>query len=415
MAGRSSCHGSEREEKASPPRKNDSSSLCKSSARVAAKVAKAPGLKRTTSAPPAILQRKKSRSGPKSKSSNFIGVSQYRKTGRWEAHIWDCAKSRNIPGAKGRQLHLGSFDCAEDAARAYDRAAIHFRGDEADTNYPREQYTHDPVLNALKSLSKDQFVVRLRGVAQHHKIQSQNRKRKERKKPMKDLGKPEGPAPMTIKRTTSFPLHSPSSVLPGADPPRSFSGHEYMSQMGYGYSPEPYHQDFQGYHLSKTRSTPDIFGHLIPHSDQGLVYRSRVVEASPAYALVDVIQGLKGEGSPSFIHSQYPIKQEPAGPIKDFFDDVISFPEDYSPTEMQGHIKQQREMNDCFRYIMTPGMEDYHLHEDEHNKMFERRLDRPGTSRPLERFAPHEYSSPPAEGQMPLLMEGMGEVDTGTF
>ncbi|QDZ20690.1 AP2-like ethylene-responsive transcription factor [Chloropicon primus] len=412
---------SERGAKDAPARRNESSSskpvvaareegsACKS-ARGAAKVAKAPALKRTTSAPPAMLQRKKSRSGPKSKSSNFIGVSQYRRTGRWEAHIWDCAKSRNIPGAKGRQLHLGSFDCAEDAARAYDRAAIHFRGEEADTNYPREQYTHDPVLNALKGLSKDQFVVRLRGVAQHHKIQSQNRKKKERRKPARDSGKAEGPAPMTIKRTTSFPLHSPCSVLPGADPPRSFSGHKYMPQVDHGYSPAPYHQDhFQGYHLSRARSTPNVFGHLIPpHGDQGLVYKSRVVEASPTYALVDVIHGLEGEGSPSFIHSQYPIKQEPAGPIKDFFDDVISFPEDYSPTEMQGHIKQEREMNDCFRYIMTPGMEDYHLHEDEHNKVFEKR---PGASRP-EIF---EYSSPPAEGQVPLLMEGMGEVDTGTF
>merc|ERR1712003_523259 len=155
-------------------------------------------LKRAVSAPPpAILQRKRSRSGPKSKSSSFIGVSQYRRTGRWEAHIWDCAKSRDKPGAKGRQLHLGSFDCAEDAARAYDRAAIHFRGRDADTNYPREQYTHDPVLNALKDLSKEQFVVRLRGVAQHHKIQSQ--KKKERKAAL-------------LRRTRSLPAKQMSDI-----------------------------------------------------------------------------------------------------------------------------------------------------------------------------------------------------------
>mmetsp|Transcript_6375 Transcript_6375/g.16452 ORF Transcript_6375/g.16452 Transcript_6375/m.16452 type:complete len:302 (+) Transcript_6375:442-1347(+) len=124
-------------------------------------------LKRTKSAPPqAMIKRKKSRSGPKSKSSSFIGVSQYRRTGRWEAHIWDCAKSQGTPGAKGRQLHLGSFDCAEDAARAYDRAAIHFRGANADTNYPREQYTHDPVLSALKDLSNEDAVLRLRHACQ---------------------------------------------------------------------------------------------------------------------------------------------------------------------------------------------------------------------------------------------------------
>merc|ERR1719456_1522002 len=99
--------------KKAPSKKPASSSSKKSVA------SRGPMLKRTMSAPPAVLQRKRSRSGPKSKSSSFIGVSQYRRTGRWEAHIWDCA---------------------EDAARAYDRAAIHFRGDGADTNYPREQY-----------------------------------------------------------------------------------------------------------------------------------------------------------------------------------------------------------------------------------------------------------------------------------
>ncbi len=41
-----------------------------------------------------------------------VGV-QYKRTGRWEAHIWDSSE----PGAKkGRQLHLGSFPAAEPAA-----------------------------------------------------------------------------------------------------------------------------------------------------------------------------------------------------------------------------------------------------------------------------------------------------------
>ena len=73
--------------------------------------------------------------------------------GRWEARI----------GA--HRYSLGTYDTAEQAARASDRAAIHFRGDAADTNFGREQYTHDPVLTQLKGLSKEQFVVRLRGFA----------------------------------------------------------------------------------------------------------------------------------------------------------------------------------------------------------------------------------------------------------
>nr|GME12899.1 AP2-like ethylene-responsive transcription factor TOE2 isoform X2 [Ipomoea batatas]GME14625.1 AP2-like ethylene-responsive transcription factor TOE2 isoform X2 [Ipomoea batatas] len=40
---------------------------------------------------------KKSRRGPRSRSSQYRGVTFYRRTGRWESHIWDC----------GKQVYLG--------------------------------------------------------------------------------------------------------------------------------------------------------------------------------------------------------------------------------------------------------------------------------------------------------------------
>jgi len=44
---------------------------------------------------------------------NLDVLMQYKRTGRWEAHIWDSSD----PGAKkGRQLHLGSFPAADPAA-----------------------------------------------------------------------------------------------------------------------------------------------------------------------------------------------------------------------------------------------------------------------------------------------------------
>lgn len=91
----------------------------------------------------AISKKRRNRSGPKSKSSPFIGVSQYKRTGRWEAHIWDSesapeevpedsggddgstvargkggsGKGKKQPQRQGRQIHLGSFLTAIQAAR----------------------------------------------------------------------------------------------------------------------------------------------------------------------------------------------------------------------------------------------------------------------------------------------------------
>ncbi|KAK4341356.1 hypothetical protein RND71_039857 [Anisodus tanguticus] len=93
---------------------------------------------------------KKSRRGPRSRSSHYRGVTFYRRTGRWESHIWDC----------GKQVYLGGFDTAHAAARAYDRAAIKFRGVEADINFTLEDYNED--LKQMNNLTKEEFVHVLR-------------------------------------------------------------------------------------------------------------------------------------------------------------------------------------------------------------------------------------------------------------
>ncbi|XP_028775840.1 ethylene-responsive transcription factor RAP2-7 isoform X1 [Neltuma alba] len=95
-------------------------------------------------------QVKKSRRGPRSRSSQYRGVTFYRRTGRWESHIWDC----------GKQVYLGGFDTAHAAARAYDRAAIKFRGVEADINFNLSDYEED--LKQMKNLTKEEFVHILR-------------------------------------------------------------------------------------------------------------------------------------------------------------------------------------------------------------------------------------------------------------
>ncbi|KAH9623895.1 hypothetical protein KSS87_003111 [Heliosperma pusillum] len=93
---------------------------------------------------------KKSRRGPRSRSSQYRGVTFYRRTGRWESHIWD----------NGKQVYLGGFDTAHAAARAYDRAAIKFRGVDADINFDVSDYEDD--LKQMSNLSKEEFVHLLR-------------------------------------------------------------------------------------------------------------------------------------------------------------------------------------------------------------------------------------------------------------
>ncbi|XP_039000204.1 APETALA2-like protein 3 [Hibiscus syriacus] len=95
-------------------------------------------------------QVKKSRRGPRSRSSQYRGVTFYRRTGRWESHIWDC----------GKQVYLGGFDTAHAAARAYDRAAIKFRGIDADINFNVGDYDDD--IKQMSNFTKEEFVHILR-------------------------------------------------------------------------------------------------------------------------------------------------------------------------------------------------------------------------------------------------------------
>ncbi|KAK6913223.1 AP2/ERF domain [Dillenia turbinata] len=105
------------------------------------------------------------------RSSRFRGVSRY------EAHLWDKLSWNATQKKKGKQ---GAYNKEEDAARAYDLAALKYWGTATYTNFPLSEYEKE--IDIMQNKTKEEYLASLRmkssgfsrgaskyrGVARHH-------------------------------------------------------------------------------------------------------------------------------------------------------------------------------------------------------------------------------------------------------
>ncbi|QDZ21664.1 AP2-like ethylene-responsive transcription factor [Chloropicon primus] len=83
-------------------------------------------------------------------TSMYKGVAQHRVTRRWESHVWENKK----------QIYLGSFATEEQAARAYDKAAIFLGKAEDSLNFPFSDYAKEA--EAIRKMTKEKLLAQLR-------------------------------------------------------------------------------------------------------------------------------------------------------------------------------------------------------------------------------------------------------------
>ncbi|XP_020583930.1 ethylene-responsive transcription factor WRI1-like [Phalaenopsis equestris] len=83
--------------------------------------------------------------------SKYRGVARHHHNGRWEARIG------RIHGNK--YLYLGTFSTEEEAAQAYDMAALEYRGPNAVTNFNISYYTSHPSPSPIPMLETHHSVV----------------------------------------------------------------------------------------------------------------------------------------------------------------------------------------------------------------------------------------------------------------
>ncbi|KAL6582922.1 AP2-like ethylene-responsive transcription factor ail7 [Orobanche minor] len=108
----------------------------------------------------ASLRRKSS--GFSRGASIYRGVTRHHQQGRWQARIGRVAGNKD--------LYLGTFATEEEAAEAYDIAAIKFRGINAVTNFEMSRYDVEAIANSPLPIGGTAKRLKLSLEAEEHKL-----------------------------------------------------------------------------------------------------------------------------------------------------------------------------------------------------------------------------------------------------
>ncbi|KAK9277613.1 hypothetical protein L1049_007159 [Liquidambar formosana] len=94
--------------------------------------------------------------------SAYRGVTRHKWTGKFEAHLWDGSCSTVGRTRKGKQVYLGGYETAEEAARAHDLTALKYWGSSASAklNFPISNYEKE--LKEMEPMSREELVTFLR-------------------------------------------------------------------------------------------------------------------------------------------------------------------------------------------------------------------------------------------------------------
>ncbi|KAI8570051.1 hypothetical protein RHMOL_Rhmol01G0003000 [Rhododendron molle] len=158
----------------------------------------------------ASLRRKSS--GFSRGASIYRGVTRHHQHGRWQARIGRVAGNKD--------LYLGTFTTQEEAAEAYDIAAIKFRGLNAVTNFDMSRYD-------VKSIANSNLPIG--GITGKSTTQSDSASDNK----SIDGGRLDDRDHLSSASSVNFPSQPPSSTLSFAIPIKQDSTADYWSMLGY--------------------------------------------------------------------------------------------------------------------------------------------------------------------------------------